>query len=156
MLKTDRQVLIKSKPESMRSLYDRYAGMLLGYLFEIVGNSKLAEELLVRMFCELTEEVVTDQTNGPQNWSQLQRFAKGKLTAYAVVSDAWAVNGLSQRRSGDQQLTGLSEEQKQVFLEIYYHGKTVVMLAAELNKTEELIRKTLTEAFAILRKSGKN
>jgi DNA-directed RNA polymerase specialized sigma24 family protein len=156
MLKTDRQVLLQSRPESVRSLYDRYAGMLLGYIFEIIGDSKLAEELLVRIFCELSEELSHDQAQGPQNWSQLQRFAKGKLAAFAVVPGNVAINELSQRRSGDQQLAALSEEQKRVFLAIYYHGRKVGVLAAELNRTEEFIRKTLTEAFAILRKSGEN
>jgi len=140
----------------MRGLYDRYAGMLLGYIFEIVKDSKLAEDCLVRIFCELSAEFGAENAGGPQNWSQLQRFARGKLGPLPVVSAKVARGDLALRRSDDLYLAALSAEQKQVFLEIYYHGKTVAMLAAELNKTEEFIRKTLKEAFAILRKSGEN
>jgi hypothetical protein len=156
MLKTDRQVLVESKPESMRSLYDKYAGTLLGFIFEIVNDSKLAEESLVRVFNELAEEFGAENAEGPQNWSQLQRFAKGRLINLAAALDKGGDERLVLRRSDDRYLAGLSAQQKYIFLDIYYHGKTVAMLATELEKTEEFIRKTLKEAFVILRKSGQN
>ncbi|CAM4301577.1 Sigma-70, region 4 [Pedobacter westerhofensis] len=155
MLKTDRQVLLESKPESIRSLYDKYAGTLLGYIFEIVKDSKLAEECLVHIFCELSAAFGAENARGPQNWSQLQRFARGRLEAFPGVSGKISA-GVLAHNSYDQHLSALSQEQKKVFLDIYYHGKGLAKLAAELNKTEEFIRKTLKEAFAILRKSGEN
>jgi DNA-directed RNA polymerase specialized sigma24 family protein len=130
--------------------------MLLGYVLEIVKDSKLAEECLVRIFCELSTEFGNENSDGPQNWSQLQRFAKSKLSAFTAVAGNGAAEGLVTRHSSDKHLAALSAEQKRVFLEIYYHGKDVALLAAELNRTEEFIRKTLKEAFAILRKSGEN
>lgn len=157
MLKTDRQVLTQSGPVGIRSLYDKYAGMLLGYVFEILKDRKLAEECLVRIFCELSAAFGEENSDGPQNWSQLQRFAKGKLKAFTAVAGNGAVaEGIAMHHSNDQHLAALSAEQKGVFLDIYYHGKSVGLLAAELNRTEEFIRKTLKEAFAILRKSGEN
>lgn len=155
MLKTDRQVLTESKPESIHSLYDRYAGMLLGYISEIVKDSKLAEECLVHIFCELSVVFGAENHEGPQNWCQLQRFAKSRLGSFHGASGKLQTERPGDR-SHDQRLTGLSMVQKKVFLDIYYHGTAVSVLAAELNKTEEFIRKTLKEAFAILRKSGEN
>lgn len=156
MLKIDRQVLVESKPESIRSLYDRYAGMLLGYVHEIVKDSKLAEECLVHIFCQLSAEFGAENSEGPRNWVQLQRYARAQLMPYAAVSAKTVANGHELRRSDDPFLAALSAEQKRVFVDIYYYGKTPVMLATDLNKTEEFIRKTLKEAFAILRKSGEN
>lgn len=156
MLKTERQVLAESGTESIRSLYNKYAGMLLGYIFEIVKDRKLAEECLLQIFCELSEEFGDENAEGPQNWSQLQRFAMRKLKVLTAVPRMGVAEGLAMRNSDDQQLAKFSAEQKRVFVDIYYHGKAVVILAAELNRTEEFIRKTLKEAFAILRKSGEN
>jgi DNA-directed RNA polymerase specialized sigma24 family protein len=156
MLKTDRQVLVESKPESIRSLYDKYAGVLLGYVQEIVKDRKLAEDCLVRIFCQLSEEFGDENSDGPRNWAQLQRYAKVKLVSYTAVSGRAIAYGETFRLSDDPYLAALSAEQKQIFVDIYYYGKTVAILAADLNKTEEFIRKTLKEAFAILRKSGEN
>jgi len=48
----------------------------------------------------------------------------------------------------------MTDEQKQVFYETYYGGKKVPQVAAQLNKSEESIKKALMEAFTILRRGG--
>jgi len=48
----------------------------------------------------------------------------------------------------------MSDEQKLVFCYVYYKGKTTAQLAAELDRSEESIRKALKEAFAIIKKGS--
>jgi hypothetical protein len=159
MLKTDTQALVDNKSESVRNLYDRYAGMLLGYIFEVVRDSELAEKYLVQVFCELSEQFKDQNWQGPQNWCQLQRFTQLKIAGFAEdsrSSEKPFTSGLIVHSSGDKYLELLTGAQKRIFLDIYYHGKTTAVLSVELNKSEEFIRKTLKEAFAILRKIGEN
>lgn len=158
MLKVDRKVFIGNKPESLESLYQRHGGMLLGYIFEVVQDRKLAEKYLVEMFCELSQQFDQMNWNGTNSWCQLQRFAKGWLTVIignARYFEPRAVTGLV-HSSCNKYLEQLNHEQRQVFCDVYYHGKMIPVISKELNKTEDSIRKTLKEAFAIMRQSGGN
>ncbi|SEA00074.1 hypothetical protein SAMN05443550_101653 [Pedobacter hartonius] len=159
MLKTDTQAIVENKPESVRNLYDRYAGMLLGYIFEIVKDSKLAEQYLVHIFCKLSEEFKDKKWEGPVNWCQLQRFAQRKMAALPGLSARPAeprISGAGMNGPKDKYIEQLSSTQQQIFIDIYYYRKTTAALSVELNKTEEFIRKTLKEAFVMLRKSDEN
>lgn len=158
MLKVDRKVFIENKPESLESLYQRHGGMLLGYIFEVVQDRKLAEKYLVEMFCELSQQFDQMNWNGTNSWCQLQRFAKGWLMVIIGNTryfEPRAVTGLM-HSSCNKYLEQLNNEQRQVFCDVYYHGKMIPVISKELNKTEDSIRKTLKEAFAIMRKSGEN
>lgn len=79
MLETTPQPLAEPQPESIRSLYDRHAGMLLGYIFEFVKDLKLAEEYLIKVFCDLSIRFNDVNRTGISGWPQLQKFAREKL-----------------------------------------------------------------------------
>lgn len=51
-------------------------------------------------------------------------------------------------------LDRLNEMQRRVFCEVYHHGQTISALSVALNTTEDLTRKTLKEAFLIMRSGG--
>lgn len=158
MLKVDRKVFIENKPESLESLYQRHGGMLLGYIFEVVQDRKLAEKYLVELFCELSQQFDQMNWNGTNSWCQLQRFAKDRLAALHAEKKYFepaAVTGLV-HSSCNKYLEQLNPEQRRVFCDVYYHGKMIPVISRELNKTEDSIRKTLKEAFAIMRRSGEN
>lgn len=157
MLETTPQSLAEHKPESIRSLYDRHAGMLLGYIFEVVKDRKLAEEYLVKVFCDLSIQFNDVNWNGVSAWPRLQKFTREKLWSSADIPGYASLgSGVKIPGSPDHDLKQLSEEQRQVFCDVYYHGKTIAAIAETLNKTEDLTRKTLKEAFAIMRKGSEN
>ena len=79
MLETTPQSLTEHQPESIRSLYDRHAGMLLGYIFEVVKDLKLAGEYLIKVFCDLSIRFKDVNPTGISGWPQLQQFAREKL-----------------------------------------------------------------------------
>ncbi|WP_371416343.1 sigma factor-like helix-turn-helix DNA-binding protein [Pedobacter sp. L105] len=57
---------------------------------------------------------------------------------------------------GSKCVEQLTDDQKKVFYDVYYRGRTIAVISAELNETEDLIRKTLKEAFTIMKKNGEN
>ncbi|WP_068399059.1 RNA polymerase sigma factor [Pedobacter cryoconitis] len=162
MRETESLTLVANKQASIRSLYDKHASMLLGYIFEIVKNQKLAEEYLVKVFCDIAQhfnEIDWDETN---NWCQLKRFAQNKLNQLTdsgrMASD---LKDMGLQVSGSHESHTrfpdyFTEEQHHIFYSVYYYGKSVETISKELNKEEESIRKTLKEAFAIMRKSCEN
>ena len=159
MRETESLTLIANRQASIRSLYDKHASMLLGYIFEIVKNQKLAEEYLVKVFCDIAQhfnEIEWDESN---NWCQLKRLAQNKLNQLTdsgrIASDLKDL-GLQDRESHESHTRFpdyFTDEQHHIFYSVYYYGKSVEAISKELNKTEESIRKTLKEAFAIMRKS---
>jgi len=133
--------------------------MLLGYIIEVVKDRKLAEEWLVKLFHELSLHFNEMNWDGSNNWCQLQRFAKLKLAEFNTTqkqAEANAPAGLVMHSGRNKYLDGLTDEQKVVFCSVYYQGKSTTAISIELNKPEDVIRKTLKEAFAIMRKGGEN
>jgi len=157
MVKQD-QALLQTGPLSIYSLYDTYAGMLLGYIFEVVKDKKIAEDYLVKTFSSVAKkfnDINWDETN---NWCQLQRFAKNELVAFHDAlkgCETPAVPNIAAKLP-NKYLDQMTDEQKLIFCNIYYSKKTTAQLAVEINKPEDLIKKLLKEAFAIIRRSNEN
>jgi DNA-directed RNA polymerase specialized sigma24 family protein len=159
MLEINEQAFLENKPEGLRRLYDQHAGTLLGFLFGVLKDRKLAEEYLVQLFSELSGQYKELSWDGDNSWGQLQKFAKDKLAKFnaaATDCEPGTKSGLKEFEHKNKYIDRLTDDQKFVFCEVYYHGKTIIELSDRLNKTEDLIRKTLKEAFAIIRKSGEN
>lgn len=157
MLETTPHPLTEHQPESIRGLYDRHAGMLLGYIFEVVKDRKLAEEYLIKVFCDLSIQINDVSRTGITGWPQLQKFAREKLLSLPDGPRYISLNtGLKISDAPNSYLSQLTEEQRQVFCDVYYNGKTIAEISGTLNKTEDLTRKTLKEAFAIMRKGSEN
>lgn len=153
MLESTSQVTIGHQTQGMRYLYDRHAGMLLGYIFEVVKDRKLAEEYLVKIFSALSLQSEEDINS----WCQLLKFAKTKLQQLHVghsYEEAHDRPGMTVVRPANTYLDRLNEMQRRVFCEVYHHGKTISALSIALNTTEDLTRKTLKEAFLIMRSNG--
>lgn len=159
MLEINQQALVANKADEIRCLYEKYGGMLLGYILEVVKDKTRAEEYLVQVFCDVSQQYEVINWSETNRWIQLQRFARAKLLVFshAVQADL-VVNhpAKSEEGSGNHLFENLSDEQQQVFYAIYYQGKTITTISIELNRTEGSIRKALKEAFAIMRKSGEN
>lgn len=157
MLETTPQSLTEHKPQSIRSLYDRHGGMLLGYIFEVVKDRKLAEEYLIKVFCDLSVQFNDVSHTDISGWPQLQKFTREKLLSSGERSKFVGLNsGLKTSGAPNHYLEQLNEEQRQVFCDVYYHGKTITDISKTLNLTEDLTRKALKEAFAIMRKGSEN
>lgn len=131
----------------MVSFYDRYAGMLLGYIFEVVKDRELAKEYTVEVFTKFAH--TADQHSTDNVWLQLQRTAKTQLAGFyqsVALCEDYSVNYMQ-----NSHVSQMSAEQRNIFCAVYYHGKTTADLAAQFNKQESEIRKTLREAFTFIK-----
>ncbi len=156
MLKIERRPSLAQQPVTPHDLYDRYGAMLLGYIVEIVKDRTVAEQYLIKIFCDLSKEFDDINWSEGSMWIQLQRFAKSKLAVFIGTSDGSGSPGGIEKHTSNKHLERLNHEQRIIFCEIYYNRKKVAEIAIELNKTEDSIRKTLKEAFAIMRNDSEN
>jgi len=133
--------------QRVRALYDRYAGMLLGYITEVIKDSHEAEQLLIRVFSDLHQQLDDMDRSALGAFCYLQLHARKKIAVYLQNTG----NQAPAIRS-NKYLNLLSEEQLKVFCGLHYDGKNSSILAFEMGKTPEAIRLILKEAFGIIRK----
>jgi len=135
-------------------LYARYSAMLLGYIIEIIKDRKLAEDYLVKIFCELSKTRAY-ACDSPEvfSWKQLRIFAMGILPSSDNSSDVAApkADGDKPRKS-----VLLDADQQFVFNNVYYYGKSITEIAAKLKLTEDTVQKILKEAFAAMKGNREN
>ena len=153
---TKTEASLPSAMQTKQSLYNSYANMLLGYLFEALKNKTVAEQYLVDIFNELQfADIQAISAPGVNTFCQLQMMARKKLASFLTAADECAdadgkPNGLV--ISGNKFIDMMSAEQQIVFCGVHYHGKKTTVLAAELNKPEAEIKRILKESLIIIRK----
>lgn len=146
MVKQDQS--IHTKLLNINSLFDTYAGMLFGYIFEVVKDRKTAEDCLVKTFSSIAEKFNETSWDEGNTWCRLQPFVKNELAAfYRATESSEAPTALP-----NVYLNEMTDEQRLVFCNIYYSKKTTAQLAAEMNKPETDIKQLLKTAFAVIRK----
>ena len=151
-MKQNYQAATPNPQQGVINLYDRYAAMLLGYIFEIVKDRELAEQYMVRVFKSVADEF-NEIYYADNTWCKLQLLAKNLLADFFnKVNDDCALGNMRLSSAQHTLTAGMTNEQRTVFCAIYYHGKSSAELASQLNQPELSIRKTLREAFAIVRR----
>lgn len=157
MLEHPPQTLVKSQITDIHGLYERHAGMLLGYIFDVTKNQQIAEEYLEKIFSAVSLQFDNFNWQETNTWCQLQRFAKQQMSILNAEKNNNKTTTLSSvNQYSNQYLDQLSELQKHVFCGIYYEGKSTALLSTDLNQPEDTIRKALREAFSIIRSDRGN
>ena len=127
--------------------------MLYGFLLSVLKDEGKAGQFLISIFDDLANDIDEKGECGPYTWCGLYRSAKSKLI-HLLNDDDEADHTLMVFAFGRKMYDEMSDLQRQVFYETYYNCKMVSELADKLNQTEEVIRKTLKDAFLILRRGG--
>lgn len=139
----------------IQSLYARYSAMLLGYIIEVVKDHKLAEDYLIKVFCELSKtKAFTADAAESLSWNQLRVFATGILPASDNHSSDFTASHAVAHQT--DKLFHLNADQQFVFNSVYYHGKSITAIAVKLNKTEDTVKKILKSAFAAMKGNREN
>jgi DNA-directed RNA polymerase specialized sigma24 family protein len=146
-LNTQQQITPLDAPQYVITLYDRYAGMLLGYIYEIVKDRQLAEDYTADVFARIAHN--GNHLPADSVWLQLKNAAKTRLAPF--YQSVAACDDYSAAYMHNNHVVRMSSEQRNVFCAVYYHNKTTAQLAAQFNKPESEIRKTLKEAFAFIK-----
>ncbi|WP_183557120.1 sigma-70 family RNA polymerase sigma factor [Mucilaginibacter sp. SP1R1] len=138
----------------VQNLYEQYAAMLLGYIFEVVKNRTVAEQYLTAVFKEVPSQIDEFLKKDVSPFCLLQIMTRRQLTDFFRSQDT----NYDQQPKSDKVSTvenkfirQMSPEQQLVFSGAYWQGKTITRLATELNKPEEAIRKILKDCFTIIR-----
>lgn len=128
--------------------------MLFGYIYEIVRDNKIAEQQLINIYNYIPDHINELDGEGANTWCQLLRLAKKymEFSKGALYNNQLYRADLNEYNDCNRFLGLLTIEQKQVFCNIYYYGKTTAELSKELNRSEELIRIALKEALIIIKK----
>lgn len=128
--------------------------MLLGYIFEVVKNRGIAEQYLIAVFNDVPNQIEEFYKPGVNAFCRLQSMARKKLAGYVETTndnsapDAVQNNVFIVKNKFIQQMT---PDQQLVFCGAHWHGKPISKIAAELQKTEDEIRRLLKECFTIIR-----
>jgi 23S rRNA maturation mini-RNase III len=139
----------------VHKLYQQYAGMLLGYIVDVVKNQAIAEQYLVAVFKDVTHELDELTNQDVSTFCHLQAMARKKLAEYFNGTVQHNGDGKNKPSICNNKYTQqMTHEQQLVFCGVHWHGKTITSLAAELNKPEESIRKILKDCFTIIRSSN--
>lgn len=128
--------------------------MLFGYIYEIVRDNEIAEQHLLNIYNYIPDHLNELDGEGANTWCQLLQLAKKYLefSKSALYNNQLYRADLNEYDGHNRLLSLMTIEQKQVFCNVYYYGKTTAELSKELNRSEELIRVTLKEAFIIIKK----
>ncbi len=153
MLQSNNQAIQAQNEAALHEAYNKYGSMLYGFLLNVVKDAGVAEQYLISIFDDLSKAINETGECGPYTWCGLYRMAKSKLIN-TVSDEDEADHDLMIYALGNEMYNGMNDLQKQIFYQSYYNGKSISQLAAKLNQSEESIRKTLKEAFLILRRGG--
>lgn len=142
----------------LQRLYNSYADLLFGYIYEVVNDRTIAEKYLLTVFCNLSNELESKQNEEISNWAQIFRYTKQKLATFNAVpkNPPPDKSETIKHRELHPCLIYLNDEQRQIFCDSYYYGKTIEAISIELNQPEASIRKSLRQAFAIIKTGSGN
>jgi len=153
MLKAAKQTAYENSID-IRWIYTKYGAMLLGYIQGILKHQPDAEKQLIKVLSSyisnhsnLTTEKVT--------WLHLRQYTQQQLLAFEFKSlDIQPQhNG---NKQDDSSLSLLTETERNIFSEIYYHGKTAAHLSGVLNLSENEIRSQLKSSLDKIRNAHGN
>ncbi|RFZ83324.1 hypothetical protein DYU05_14410 [Mucilaginibacter terrenus] len=133
-----------------QGLYNSYADMLLGYIYEVVKSKSVAEQYLVEIFNELNfADIAAITKPGVNTYCRLQQLARNKVAAFtsSKADDTSKSTVVMRNRFTDL----MTAEQQQVFCGVHYHGKTISKLSLELKKPEDEIKRILKQSFILIR-----
>jgi len=135
--------------KDIRLLYDKYAGMLLGYIRGTVQDQKRSEEHLVRIISEFALET----RGGEATWLALRKYARYKLSEFSPILDR-DVN--LNNTSSNNDLNLLNDDERIVFQAVYYQGKSLTQLGMLLNRSENILRNQLKSSIDKIRNARGN
>ncbi|QKJ29735.1 sigma-70 family RNA polymerase sigma factor [Mucilaginibacter mali] len=149
-------ISITNTASATRAIYDEYAGLLLGYIFEVVKDKNIAEEYLVAVFKELPQHLHDVMQPGTNTYQRLLLLTRKVLADFFATIPACdpADKKAHLPAMPNKFLERMSEEEQFIFCNVHYNGKSISALARELNRTEQAIKKILQQAFAAIRRAA--
>ncbi|GHO79038.1 DNA-directed RNA polymerase sigma-70 factor [Ktedonobacter sp. SOSP1-85] len=155
-------------------LYDRYAPIILMYIARYISSREDADDLLLDVFVAALENQVWLTWSEGEQLAWLRRIAYNKAIDYyrrsarhpSVALEQIIVTHFSDDERSPEQvalrneahavlrahLSNLSDLQQEIVRLRFGHGLRTKEIAQRLNKSDEVIRVTLSRALNLLRK----
>lgn len=152
----NQQISITNTASGTRAIYDEYAGLLLGYIFEVVKDKGIAEQYLVSVFKELPQHLQYVNQPGANTYQRLLLLTRTVLADFFETIPACNPDDKKSHLPArpNKFLDRMSEEEQFIFCNVHYNGKSISTLALELNKPEQAVKKILQQAFAAIRRAA--
>src|ERR1700761_6495344 len=100
MLGKEAHILPEPNPHTVHELYDKYSGMVFGYIYEVVKDVKLAEQYLTDFYTDIPKHLHEINAQGANTWCQLQRLVKMFLSQVFAVKGSISQSDLT--RAGNR------------------------------------------------------
>ena len=137
-----------AEPMDIRWFYNKYAAMLLGYINGVIQDHQKSEEQLALILKSFAREFNVQENNNLNMWFQLRQYAQNKLSDFSVKAD--------QPTQKSKNLDLLNDQEKLIFCAVYYHGKSISYLGAQVAKDESEIRNLLKLSIDKIRRARGN
>ncbi|RDC54461.1 sigma-70 family RNA polymerase sigma factor [Pedobacter chinensis] len=138
--------------KDIRLLYDKYAGMLLGFIRGTVQDHKRSEEYLVKIISAFASETKSSSAS----WLELRQYAQRKLIELAHINHEHNNGKLNNNEQANNYLNLLDHDERIVFQAVYYQKKSLSQLADLLNRNENTLRGQLKSSIDKIRKARGN
>jgi len=160
----------EGEPEALAEIYDRYSLPIYRYLFRILGDAALAEDLTSDVFLRLLQVLNTlraprDRLEGWLFWVAhnlaMDWFRRHKRSATQPLAEELIAGGEQppaavERKQAEQQLRAavgrLTPDQQRVILLRFGEGFSLAEVAQLMNKSEGAVKTLQHRAVSRLRK----
>lgn len=138
-------------------LYSNYSSMLYGFVLQFIPDQAEAEEVLTMIYDNLAGrlEEACNATLSVYCWMQVE--ARKLILEYKQQKEnrlnGHAVPGFKPQAYYLKLLKGATDEQIDVFTEMFLHGQSKDVVATQLNKTAHEVDRLLKESLLILQKN---
>ena len=163
-----------SEDSSIAILYDRYAPIILNYISRYISSKEDVDDMMLDVFLAAMEKQVWSTWSDGEQLAWLRRIAYNKAVDYyrrtarhpSVPLEPLAQMLYEDDRSMPEQialrnedyallrmhLSNLSELQQEIVRLRFGHGLRLKEVARRLNKSDNVVRVTLSRALNLLRR----
>ncbi|MCX2432679.1 hypothetical protein [Pedobacter sp. GR22-10] len=142
----------KEASKDIRQFYDKYAGMLLGFIQGTIQDPKKSEAHLIKILTSFILEVKLNPQSKSSTWMLLRQHAQ-KILAQEQLTDTESMITSDYASVNPDQL---SLKEKEIFNAVYYLGRSVSYLAASFGEEENSIRIQLKSSIDKMRRLREN
>ncbi|MCX2583247.1 hypothetical protein [Pedobacter sp. MR22-3] len=142
----------KEASKDIRQFYDKYAGMLLGFIQGTIQDPQKSEAHLIKILTSFILEVKLNPQSKSSTWMLLRQHAQ-KILAQEQLTDTESMITSDYASVNPDQL---SLKEKEIFNAVYYLGRSVSYLAASFGEEENSIRIQLKSSIDKMRRLREN
>jgi DNA-directed RNA polymerase specialized sigma subunit len=142
----------KEASKNIRQFYDKYAGMLLGFIQGIVPDAKKSEEHLIKIITSFVLETKLNADSNISTWIHLRRHAQQILAQQNFSERPASIVNLDQNSLSEDVNNILTAPEKMIFQAVYYQGRSITCIAESLGEKENSVRIQLKSAMDKMRR----